>query len=398
MTLRLIGMRILITAMLAFLTVTPVLAQTAPGGRSAVLHHLASRACDAVLGGRPAPVATWSARTLATCASLPATPVPGAVAVPAAFQPSAPDGAIVGRQRVAENSAVVLEVVAYASDGLTVGGLLCYPNDGTPHSTVVHVHGGLGGVFSKADGDLVTTCYNWAALHGRTAFAPSLRGQDGGEGRAELCLGESTDVINAVAMLRGIEPTMTSPVALVGGSIGGCVVLRAAPFIPDLSAVVAFVPPTTWGDLVAFHRSTWAPAQETLCDGTTRTWDIGGPELADTFDRIICGQVGCTAEDYLARSPLTFVAAQSAPTLIVAAMTDSVVPFEQQLLWSIFRQGSGAPVDVVVVDKCAAPGRPALSFDGLLAVEQGFHLLADGPISSGMLFLLGHLDRAAALP
>ena len=116
---------------------------------------------------------------------------------------SAPDGhRALGRQRIAANASIALDVVAYASTGLSVGGLLCYPNDGASHSTVIHVPGGSGGAFNGVAGDMVQTCIDWAALHGRTAFIPSLRGNDGGEGHTELCLGEGNDVVAAAVMLR----------------------------------------------------------------------------------------------------------------------------------------------------------------------------------------------------
>lgn len=324
---------------------------------------------------------------------------PAPAVVPASNQSGgaagAADGTLIGRQRIAASAAVALDVVSYASDGLIVGGLLCYPADGRRHSTVVHVHGGLGGVFENAAGDLVQTCIDWAGLHGRVAFAPSLRGQDGGEGRAEMCLGEADDLVAAVTMLRGLDVVDAARVGLVGGSIGGCVVLRAAPRIPALSAVVAFVPPISWQDLVTYHRTTWTPATETLCDGTNRPWTIGGPAFADALDSVICGHGACDTADYVARSPLPYILTQTAPTLIVAAESDNVVPFGNQLLWSLMRQGTGHPVSVIPVDPCAPPGTPAGSYDQVIVAAHSFHLLSGGPISSAMLFLMQQLDAPA---
>ncbi len=311
------------------------------------------------------------------------------------------NGTLVGRARIAESTTVALDVISYFSDGLNVGGLLCYPNDGQPHSTVIHVPGGVGGVFAAAAGNLVQACIDWAALHGRTAFAPSLRGQDGGQGQTELCLGEANDVVAAATMLRAIEAVDPGRMALVGGSIGGCVALRAAPHIPDLAAVVAFVPPLSWKDLVRYHRTSWTPSSEVTCDGSVEPRDLGGPAFADAFDAVICGHAGCTDAQYESRSPLPYIQVQRAPTLIVAAEHDNIVPFEQQLLWSLFRQGTGHPVSLVSVDKCAAPGTPAAAMDGLVVARSAYHLLPGGPVSSGMLFLMQALDAvqpASAAP
>lgn len=304
-----------------------------------------------------------------------------------------PDGTLVARLRLATVDQVALELVAYASSGLVVAGLLAYPDDGNRHTTVIHVHGGLGGIFTNADGDMVQTCIDWVQRYGRTAFAPSLRGQDGGEGTPELCLGEADDVAAAVILMRSLEVTEPDRVALVGGSTGGCFVLRAAPRIAGLRAVVAFVPPTDWKSLVAFHRSSWAPATETLCDGGTYAWDVGGPALADVFDQMICGHVGCTDAEYDARSPIPGVPFQTAPTLVVSAGSDNVVPLDQQVLYSVLRQSSGNPVDVYVVDRCDDSGTPSSSMDPHIYVSGGYHLLSVGAVGSGFLFLMQELDR-----
>ncbi|HVT16753.1 MAG TPA: alpha/beta fold hydrolase [Thermoanaerobaculia bacterium] len=288
---------------------------------------------------------------------------------------------------------VAVDLIAYTSSGLTVGGVLCYPDDGARHSAVVHLHGGLGGIFDDPSGAMLDTCFRWAQLHGRTAFIPSYRGQDGGQGSPELCLGEADDVAAAVVMLRSLEVTDPERVGLVGGSIGGCVALRAAPMIPNLRAVVAYVPPTDWKALIEYHRTRWAPATERLCDGSARPWTTGGPDLADTFDRIICGHPGCSDADYDARSPIPGVPAQSAPTLIVAAGSDNVVPPDQELLWSIRRSDAGHPVTIEVMAPCDAPQSPPFAEDVALYLQGGFHLLSPGSISSGLLYLMDALDR-----
>ena len=364
-------------------------------GVDSVLGELGQRACLAMVARTAplkgsAPIALTSSPGCDTLKSL--TPAAGRIRVRRAQAQNLPNGTLVGRQRIAANDVIALDVVSYASSGLTVGGLLCYPNDGNRHSAVIHVPGGLGGVFSAALGDMVQTCINWASLHGRTAFAPSLRGNDGSEGHPELCLGEADDVIAAATMLRTLEVTDATRLGVLGGSIGGCVALHAAPRIPNLKAVVAFVPPTSWKDLVQYHRTQWAPTTEIDCADELIEWTIGGPPLADALDSLICGHEQCSDSEYIARSPLPYVAAQSAPTMIVSAELDNVVPVVQHLLWSLFRQGAGHPVNVILVDKCDAPGTPPLTMDVHVLALRANHLLASGPISSGMLFLMAQLD------
>jgi hypothetical protein len=302
-----------------------------------------------------------------------------------------PDGALVGRQRLAASHGVAIDLLAYASDGLVVSGVACYLDDGQAHPTVVHIHGGTEGIFDDPAANMLRACIDWASLHRMSAFLPSLRGQDGGEGRLELCLGEARDVAAGVTLVRSLEFTDAARVGLVGGSIGGCVALKAAPLIPNLRAVVALVPPTDWAGLVAFHRTRFEPAVESVCDGSSRDWNIGGAALADAFDTVICGHASCSASDYESRSPLPGVISQAAPTLIVAAGADNVVPAEQELLWSLMRQQTGHTVQVFVVDSCDPAGTLPSASDVLLFVPGGFHLLSGGAVSSALTFLINHV-------
>jgi dienelactone hydrolase len=309
------------------------------------------------------------------------------------------DGALVARGRLGSVAGAALDVVAYSSSGLVVAGLLCYPDDGLPHSAVVHVHGGLGGVFDGSDPGILQSCFEWAAVYGRTAFVPSLRGQDGGEGRLELCKGEADDVAAGVTMLRSLEVTDPARVALVGGSMGACTVLQASSRIAGLRAVVAYAPPTDWRALVAYHRTSWSPAVETRCDGTTFDWSIGGPGFADGIDSIICGHPGCPDADYDVRSPIPGSVRQSAPTLVTVAGADNIVPPVQQLLWPAERQASGHPVDVYVTGPCDPYGTPPPAMDVVIYVPSALHRLGVNPVSSGLLFLMQELDRPIpALP
>jgi hypothetical protein len=49
---------------------------------------------------------------------------------------------------------------------------------------------------------------------------------------------------------------------------------------------------------------------------------------------------------------------------------------------------------VAVVDQCDAPGTPPAVQDVLIFSRGSFHLLAAGPISSGLLFLMAQMDAA----
>ncbi len=304
-----------------------------------------------------------------------------------------PDGTLLGRQQLMAASGVVVDLVAYSSSNLVVGGILCYRDDGLRRSAVLHQHGGYGGIFINADGNMLETCLNWALLHNRTAFAASYRGQDGGEGQLEICLGEADDVAAAATMLRSLPVVVADRLALIGGSVGACVTMQAAAKIPSLRAVVAFVPPFDWKTLVNYHRSAFVAATENTCDGGTIAWDQGGQQIADFIDIVMCGQIGCPDEVYNIRSPLLHVSEQTAPTMIVVGGSDNLVPTEQQMLWSILRQSEGNFVQVVSASKCDQPLPPQLVPDLLLYVPDGYHGLAAGPVASGFLFAMDALDQ-----
>lgn len=359
------------------------------------LDHMASLACASpgiaatvAAGGEPG-CGDGGARSRTRFGTFP-EPVAAVRAIPSALPG---DGMLLGRQRLVTLGGVGIDFVAYLSSGLAVAGLLCFPDDGAPHPTVIHLHGGFGGIFTNPDGgDIVGTCFRWAAEHGRTAFVPSFRGQDGGQGQPELCLGEADDTAAAAILLRGLETTDPDRLALVGGSMGGCVALKAGVLIPNLRAVVAIAPPTDFASYVAYHRTSFAPATETRCDGTTVIWDTGGPDFADTLDAIICGHSGCSDADYALRSPLPAVASATNPTLVIAAGSDNLVPPLNQVLWSAFRNSVGGSVVVDVRDRCSAVAAPALAQDVLLYVPGGFHLLESDVLVSGLLYLTQLLD------
>lgn len=332
-------------------------------------------------------------------------PVPLAAtasAAPASAAPVAPaalpgDGTLIARQRLVTLGAVGVDLVVYLSSGLLVTGVLCFPDDGLAHATVLHVHGGFGGIFVHPDGgDILGSCVSWAADHGRTAFVPSFRGQDGGQGRPELCLGEADDVAAAAILVRTLPVTDPDRLALVGGSVGACVVLKASVRIPHLRAAVAIAPPTDFAAWVAYHRTAYVPATETRCDGSFLAWDQGGPVFADTIDDIVCGHAQCSEAEYAIRSPILDVASATHPTLVIAAGGDNLVPPVQQVLWSALRNGLGSGVALEVRDRCSDVAALPLARDVLLYVPGAFHLHEAPIVVSGLLYLTQLLDAPGA--
>lgn len=379
---------------LMLLADTPPASPPSPAPRTEVTHRLVRAACASQALARLADAAGRRACEEDTPASArPALGGSRTFAVPAA---SSGDGTLIARQRLVTIGPVALDLVAYLSSNLIVGGLLCFVDDGQPRSTVLHLHGGFGGIFVNPDGgDTIGSCYRWAAENGRTAFVPSYRGQDGGQGQPELCLGEADDVAAAALLLRSLPIVDPDRVAVVGGSMGGCVALRAGTRIPNLRAVVAIAPMTDFKAVVTHHRTSFVPKVETRCDGSTIDWDTGGPAFADLVDANICGHAGCTDEEYASRSPIPDVLNASNPTLVLAAGDDNIVPVEQQVLWSALRSAFGAHVDVDIRDRCSPVAAPVLGTDVLVYVPGAYHLMENGPVISTLVYLSDLLDAAA---
>jgi len=370
----------------------PARAPSAEPRTEAVLRFV-SAACGSEALGRVASAAGETAcRAPEPTAARPAVAGRKVFPIPAS---TSGDGTLVARQRVVTIGSVALDLVAYVSSNLVVGGLLCFVDDGVPRPTVLHLHGGFGGIFVNPDGgDTVGTCYRWAAQNGKNAFVPSYRGQDGGQGTPELCLGEADDVAAAALLLRSLPIVDPDRLAMVGGSMGGCVALRAGARIPNLRAVVAIAPMTDFKAVATYHRTAFVPAVETRCDGSTLAWDTGGPPFADLVDASICGHAGCSDAEYASRSPLLDVVNASNPTLVLAAGADNIVPVQQQAMWSALRASLGAHVDVEIRDRCSPVSAPVLGRDVLVYVPGAYHLMENGPVISTLVYLSDLLDAA----
>jgi acetyl esterase/lipase len=372
-------------------SIDPVASLRRAACNSVALSELASRS-DQQPCARPAAANSSSALSL-----LPAPRVLKSGANQMVASPG--DGTLVDRLRIFTDDLVAMDLVAYRSSGLIVGGLLCYVDDGQPRSTILHLHSGLGGIFVDpipVGTDMFDSCYAWASGQQYNVFVPSYRGRDGGQGQADFCMGEADDVANAAIWLRSLAIVDPNRLAVVGSSLGGCVALKAGVMIPNLRAVVAIAPPTDWRDMVDFHRNRWVRATETRCDGSVVNWDQGGPAFADVMDNAICGHRGCPLADYQARSPIPLVHQATNPTLVVVASSDNLVPASQQLLWSGLRNDETGAVAVEVRRRCAAPAAPALVHDALMYVPGAFHFLETGPIASSLLWMLDQLDAAPA--
>ncbi len=130
---------------------------------------------------------------------------------------------------------VKVEYVTYKSEGLNVKGVYVEPRNIAPgeHPAVIFNHGGVSGV-SKGT---VKRCSD-LAKEGYIVFAPSYRGEDGGEGEIEIAAGEVDDVLNAFYILRKNKKVNPEKIAMLGTSHGALISILAAVREPDIAAVI----------------------------------------------------------------------------------------------------------------------------------------------------------------
>ena len=120
-----------------------------------------------------------------------------------------------------ETGSAIIERVSYSSSGLRIWGEVCRPAQAGPHRVLVFTHGGFSGI---TDAFGITweggTC-EALAESGWVVLASSYRGEDGSDGKIEVCLGEVDDVLEMTRI--GLDQPYADPsrVAVLGGSHGG---------------------------------------------------------------------------------------------------------------------------------------------------------------------------------
>jgi dipeptidyl aminopeptidase/acylaminoacyl peptidase len=221
---------------------------------------------------------------------------------------------------------VIVQKVAYRSDGLLIRGQICRPKAPGRHRVLVWNHGGIGGIGNL--GSLAGVCANMARK-GWVFAASSYRGEDGSGGHIEICAGEVNDVLALLHIVRSKPYADPKRVAMVGASHGGCITLRAIVAGAPVQAAVDFAGPTDWAKLWT-SLSTGSSSIEPSNSAPTAV------EEATTLQRRIAtaigGPPGRARQQYLRRSPIREAGKLTAwrkPILIVHGAADPVVPVTQ---------------------------------------------------------------------
>jgi dienelactone hydrolase len=212
---------------------------------------------------------------------------------------------------ISNDGQVIVERVSYHTGALRIYARICRPADSAPHPVIVYNHGGWFGL----DFDpLVAQCSASAKL-GYVWLGSSYRGEDGSDGAIELCLGEVDDVLRALAIADAQPYTDPARVAMVGGSHGGCITLRALERGAPVRVAIDMFGPT---DLAALDRF-W------------RTNPSMYSQYLSTLETAAGGTADAVPAAYQARSPLYFLGDLPAnvPLYVVHGTADAIVPYAQ---------------------------------------------------------------------
>lgn len=212
-----------------------------------------------------------------------------------------------------DDGAVRIEKVSYRSNGLRVWGQICRPAAAGRHPVYIYTHGGFGGI---TDGLGMTwnggACRDLAA-EGWIVVVPAYRGEDGSEGRIEVCLGEVDDVLEMTRITLAQSYSDPSRVGVVGASHGGCVMLRALQRGLPAQIGVNIFGPADWASVYRYWE-----AQTSADDSSV---EFLRDAIGGTPDEV--------PDAYRARSPLYFakdLAAWPGSMLTVHGALDELVP------------------------------------------------------------------------
>jgi pimeloyl-ACP methyl ester carboxylesterase len=228
---------------------------------------------------------------------------------------------------------VSVEEVTYLSGGLAVHGVVCHPNDGQRHPVVLYDHGGFAGLNGSADagppGPMtdIGFCTGFAS-NGFAVGASSYRGEDGSQGRVEVCLGEVDDVRALMAVMKTMPYVDPTRFFAFGASHGGCITERLALAEPTLKAAVDVSGPGDWGPLDAWwHRNLASGETEPGCAGDAGAAACAAVQglLVSTVEGAIGGPPSQLPCAYAGRSPALALSGLQVPTLMVHGTYDTLV-------------------------------------------------------------------------
>jgi esterase/lipase len=194
------------------------------------------------------------------------------------------------RQVLFQDAKLIREKVSYRSSNLKIFGQVCHPNRPGKFPILIWNHGGFDGL-NAADEQF---CQAFAGL-GYTFLMSSYRGEDGSEGSVEVCQGEVDDVLKMLELGRQLPFANPDKVAIMGGSHGGCISLRAVQKGAPAQALIEFYGPSNW---IAEYQQV-----QQLLNSSDATKKYVGQILNSVAIKALGGTPTTVAQQYLARSP-----------------------------------------------------------------------------------------------
>lgn len=222
-------------------------------------------------------------------------------------------------QTLYQDVLLLREKVAYRSGGLRIFGQICRPNRQGRFPIVLWNHGGFEGL-KVGDENL---CRTLASL-GYLVLMSSYRGEDGSEGAIEVCQGEVDDVLRMLAIGRIMPYADPNRVAVVGGSHGGCISLRAVQKGAPAQVLIDIFGPSDW---IAEYQQL-----QQLAASNDSGQKLVGQTLSALLQTALGGSPVQVPQNYKARSPIEYAASLTnwpGSILVVHGALDWLVPPDQ---------------------------------------------------------------------
>jgi hypothetical protein len=218
---------------------------------------------------------------------------------------------------------LVIEKVRYRSGNLSIVGQVCRPDTEGPHPVLIWNHGGYAGLTDWNDPD------GACAQIGRSGWVfaeSSYRGEDGSDGRLEICDGEVDDVLAMLEVIRAKPYADAKRIAMTGMSHGGCITARAVARDAPVQVAVDYAGPADWTQQWRYMTRRVNARSTNVALRRVYTGLLTSVETA------MGGTPAEAPEEYARRSPLRHaekIAAWDGDFLVMHGAADSIVPARQ---------------------------------------------------------------------
>ncbi|MFH1642259.1 MAG: dienelactone hydrolase family protein [Nanoarchaeota archaeon] len=204
---------------------------------------------------------------------------------------------------IRQDENVTISEIEYLSEGLKIKGFMADPKGIGTFPLILFNHGGKQGIEEM----------NWIdklADNGYIVLASQYRGEGGSEGKVEVALGETTDVLNLLECGKNFQKVDKERIGTIGFSHGGGITIEAMELSDDFKAGVEF-----WGPADIKKRFENIEGKDDPVFGWVQA--VGDIGTGDQLD-----------EELIKRSPIYCIYKISAPLLIFHGEIDKLIPIE----------------------------------------------------------------------